>query len=166
MFRHGKLPLCFQGQASLTSLQEGALSGCSVCMSLTLNTQQSCFLDASPKRGSADPYHLHCHSWPHHCLLWGARSLSLFLSPLVPHPTFSYCSWNANRNGETVHGYGRVSWWLDSYLMFPSSFCGGQWQITQPHGFLPAPDLLRNHYLLETESGKCLKGQQENQLFR
>lgn len=124
------------------------------------------FLDASPKRGSTDPYHLHCHSWPHHCLFRGELSLSLFLSPLVPHPTFSYCSWNANRNGETVHGYGCVSWWLDSYLMFPSSFCGGQWQITQPHAFLPVPDLLRNHYLLETETGKCLKGQQENRLFR
>lgn len=98
--------------------------------------------------------------------LWERTFSVPFLSPLVTHPTFSYWSWNANRSVETVHGYSCVSWWLDSYLMFPSSFCGGQWQITQPHDFLPAPDLLRNYYLLETETGKRLKGQQENRLFR
>lgn len=149
-------------QASLTSLQDGALLGCSVTMS---HLEHSTGLPHL-RVGSADPYRLHCHSGPHHSLFGRELSLSLFLSPLVPHPTFSYCSWNANRSVETVHGYSCVSWWLDSHLMFPSSFCGGQWQITQPHDFLPAPDLLRNYYLLETETGKRLKGQQENQLFR
>lgn len=104
---------------------------------------------------------------PTHGLLGKELSLSHFLSPLVPHPIFLYCSWNPNRNVEMVHGcvVWAVSWLILSVPIF--ILWVTMTNYSPPPSWLPPPSaLLRNYYLLETETGKCLKGQEENQLFR